>query len=112
MTSRRELSREYKERRLHGGVYTITNTANGKYIIGRAANLASVQSRFAFAVATGSAVDPRLRQDWEAAGPGAFTLAVLEELEQAPDQSEAAFLDDLKALEQLWRATLDPAKEY
>jgi len=33
MISRRDISREYKERRLRGGVYTITNTVNGKYLI-------------------------------------------------------------------------------
>ncbi|HEU5438959.1 MAG TPA: GIY-YIG nuclease family protein [Ktedonobacterales bacterium] len=112
MTRRREVSNEYKERKLRGGVYTITNTANGKYLIGHATNLASVGNRFAFAVATGSAVDPRVRQDWEALGAQAFTLDVLEELEQKPDQTQAAFLDDLKTLEQLWRANLDPAQSY
>lgn len=112
MNRRRELSNEYKERRLRGGVYTITNTANGMYLIGYAANLASVRNRFDFAVMIGAAVDPRVRQDWEALGAQAFTLAVLEEQEQKPDQTQAAFLDDLKTLEQLWRATLDPLKEY
>jgi hypothetical protein len=41
-----------------------------------------------------------------------FTLEVLEELEQKPDQSEAEFMEDLKALEQLCRANLDESKEY
>lgn len=50
MNKRRETSKEYKERRLRGGVYTITNTVNGKYIIGHAADLASVQNRFQFSV--------------------------------------------------------------
>ncbi len=112
MNRRRELSREYKERKLSGGVYTITNTANGKYIIGSAANLASVRNRFEFAVTTGSTVDPRMREDWAAFGANAFTLDVREELEQGPEQTQAEFLEDLKTLEQLWRANLDPAKEY
>ena len=41
-----------------------------------------------------------------------LSLDVLEELEQAPDQSQADFLEDLKTLEQLWRANLDPSKAY
>lgn len=109
---RRELSRAYKERKRCGGVYTITNTQTGKYLIGYVADVASVHSRFQFAVTTGAAVDPRLRKDWEAFGPGAFALDVLEELEQKPEQSEADFLDDLKALEQLLRAHLDASKAY
>ncbi|MFI5272320.1 MAG: GIY-YIG nuclease family protein [Ktedonobacterales bacterium] len=112
MTTRREISKEYKERKLRGGVYTITNTVNGKYIIGHAANLASVRNRFEFAVTTGSTVDPRVQTDWRAMGARVFTLNILEELEQRPDQSQAQFMDDLKVLEQLSRAQLDASKEY
>jgi hypothetical protein len=53
-----------------------------------------------------------LRADWAALGAEAFALAVVAELEQPSGQSEAEFLTDLKALEQLCRADLDPAREY
>jgi hypothetical protein len=109
---RREISKAYKDRKLQGGVYIITNTQNSKYLIGHAADLASVRNRFQFAVTTGSAVDLRLRQDWETFGPSAFTLDVLETLEQRPEQSRADFLDDLKTLEQLARADRDVANSY
>lgn len=112
MNRRREISKEYKERRRVGGVYTITNTQNGKYLIGHVADLASIRNRFEFAVTTGSTVDPRLRNDWAAFGPAAFILDIREELEQKADQTPAEFQDDLKTLEQLWRANLDPANEY
>lgn len=112
MSDKRAISRNYKERKLQGGVYTITNTVNGKYVIGYTANLDGVRNRFQFAVTTNSTVDPRVRADWTALGAGAFALAVVAELEQRPGQSEAEFLTDLKALEQLCRADLDPTKEY
>lgn len=112
MSNRRDISRAYKERKRRGGVYTITNTLNGKYLIGHAADIASVQNHFEFAVTTGSAVHPKLRQDWAESGPSAFVLEVREELEQGPDQSQAEFLEDLKLLEQLWRTNLDASKEY
>lgn len=112
MNSRRDISREYKERRLHGGVYTITNTVSGKYLIGHAADLASMRNRFQFAVTTGSAVDPRLRGDWVELGAAAFRLDVLEEIEQQPEQNQADFLNDLQTLESLWRANLDASKAY
>lgn len=112
MKSRKDLARAYKERKLHGGVYTITNTVNGKYLLGHAANLASVRNHFQFAVKTGSALHPKLREDWGELGGQAFALNVLEELEQGPEQSQAEFLEDLKTLEQLWRANLDAAKAY
>ena len=112
MSDRKALSKDYKDRRKVGGVYRITNTANGRYLLGYAADLASVRNRFQFAITTGSTVDPRLRNDWDEYGAAAFTLDVLEELEQAPDQRQADFLEDLKTLEQLLRANLDPTKAY
>lgn len=112
MNRRKELTNEYKERKLLGGVYTITNTVNGKYLISHAANLKSVQNHFQFAVSTGSTVHPRMKQDWQELGAQAFQLEIREELEQKPGQSSAEFMEDLKTLEQLWRANLDAAKEY
>lgn len=112
MSDRKSLSREYRERRLLGGVYRITNTRNGRYLLGHAANLASVRNHFQFAVNTGSAIHPALRQDWEALGGQAFTLEVLQQLEQRPAQSQAAFLDELRALEDLCHADLDASLAY
>ena len=103
MTSRRQASRDFKERRSHGGVYTITDTVNGRRLTGHAADLASARNRFQFSVSAGSPVDPRLRNDWAALGPGAFSFAVQEELDQIPEQSREEFLADLQALEQLVR---------
>jgi hypothetical protein len=110
VSQRRELSRAYKERRKRGGIYTITNCRSGKYLLCRTSDLASAHNRFQFAVTTGSTVDPRLRKEWEEYGAAAFTLTVLEELEQGPEQSQADFLADLTTLEALWRANLDPSK--
>lgn len=112
MNRRKEIINEYKERRLYGGVYTIANTLNGKYLLSHTANLQSVRNHFQFAVTTGSTVHPRMKKDWEELGAKAFTLEVLEELEQKPEQSQVEFIDDLKTLEQLWRANLDASKEY
>lgn len=112
MSDRKALSKGYKERKLVGGVYLIRNTQNGKYLIGHAVDLASIRNRFQFAVTTGSAVDPRVRADWAAFGAQAFTLAILEELEQGAEQTRAQFEADLVALEQLRHADLEPSQEY
>jgi hypothetical protein len=112
MNRRKEIINEYKKRKLCGSVYTMTNTLSGKYLIGHTANLKSVQNHFQFAMTTGSTVHPKLQKDWDKLGAQAFTLEVLEKLEQRPDQSQAEFMDDLKTLEQVWRANLDALKEY
>jgi hypothetical protein len=112
LVNRREISKAYKERRIIGGVYRITNTQTGRYLQEYAVDVASLRNRFAFALATGSAVDPRLRADWDRYGPTAFNLEVLDELEKPPEQSQADFVADLQTLEQLRRAGLAPADEY
>ena len=112
MATRREASKNYRERTARGGIYRISNTVNGKYLIGHATDIASVINRFQFSQTTGGTVDSHLRADWQALGAQAFTLTILEELDQQPDQSRAAFMDDLAALEQLLRADLDPSLSY
>ena len=112
MNKRKEITNAYKARKLLGGVYMITNILNGKYLIDHAANLKSVQNRFQFAMTTGSTMHHKLQKDWEELGAQAFTLEVLEELEQKPEQTQAAFMDDLETLEQLLRENLDASQEY
>jgi hypothetical protein len=112
MNRRKEIINEYKARKLCGGVYIINNMENGKFLLGHAANLKSVQNHFEFARMTGSAVHPKLKRDWDALGAQAFRLEVLEELEQKPAQSQAEFMEDLQTLEQLWHEKFDAAKEY
>jgi hypothetical protein len=95
-----------------GGIYLIRDAVNGRCLIGHAVDLASARNRFQFAVTTNSPVDPRVRADWTAHGPLAFTFEVLEELSQGPEQTRAQFENDLVALEELRRADLDPSLEY
>ena len=112
MNRKKELLREYKERKPVGGVYRIVNEASGKYVIDRTANLKSIQNRFEFSQKMGSPTHLQLKKDWDAQGGQAFKLEILEEVEQREDQGQAQFMDELKTLEQLYRANFDPAKEY
>jgi hypothetical protein len=112
MSERRALSKDFKERRMVGGIYLIRNTQSGRYLLGHTLDLASARHRFQFSVTTGSTIDPRVRADWAALGPHAFAFEVLEELEQGPDQTRAQFDADLVELAELRRAELDPAQAY
>lgn len=109
---RKELSKEYKERKPVGGVYKILNEVSGKYVVDHSVNLKSVQNHFQFALKMGNPMHLKLKKDWAELGGQAFKLEILEELEQRPDQSEAQFIEELKTLEQLWRANFDGSKEY
>jgi hypothetical protein len=43
---KKEIINEYKQRKTTGGVYKITNTVNGKYILKAEVDLQSFQNRF------------------------------------------------------------------
>lgn len=102
----KELIASYKDRRLTGGVYTITNTKTGKLLLQSGVDLAGFRNRFAFTAAAGSCVYGKLTKDWRVYGPGAFRFDILEETEQKEDQNADAFRADLTALEELWREKL------
>jgi hypothetical protein len=112
MDRRKELVSQYKERRLCGGVYRITNERNGKHLLSHAVDIKAVQNRHRFLVTTGTCVYHKLRDDWQECGAEAFLFEVLEELEMKEGQSRDDFEGDLLALEQLWRERLDASKEY
>ena len=102
----KELIASYKDRRLTGGVYTITNTETGRLLLQSGVDLPGFRNRFAFTAATGSCVYGKLTKDWRVYGPGAFRFDILEEAEQKGDQDADAFRADLTAMEELWRERL------
>ena len=112
MDSRKKLVNEYKQRKLSGGIYKITNRLNQMYLLGHARDIKALQNRFNFSVSTGSCIQPRLQRDWKEFGGNVFTLEILETIELKEGQSQDEFTDDLKMLEEMWRGNLDASKEY
>lgn len=93
----------YKQQKSRGGIYAIRNTCTGRALLLSAANLQGAKNRFAFSLANGSCIHPKLQEEWEKLGPAAFRLEILEELEQNDGQSSKEFQEDLKALEEMYR---------
>ena len=112
MDKRKTLINEYKQGKIIGGVYRVTNTRNGMYLLDYAANLQSKQNSFNYMVSSGSCLDYRLNKDWTAFGGKAFIFEMLEVLEKKQEQTQEEFIDDLKMLEQLWSGKLDTSKRY
>lgn len=108
---RREAAAAYKARRQQGGVFQIRNTATGRILLRRTADLRGSQNRFQFAQMTGSCVDYALQADWRRDGK-AFVFEVLEELTQKETQSDAEFKADVDALFELWQEKLADTPQY
>ena len=109
---RKEMTAAYREQRAQGGVVAIVCAATGRRLLMSGADLRGMQNRFRFASATGSCVSPRIQADWSRYGADAFSLEVLETLEQKEDQDAAAFRGDVRALEELWREKYAPEELY
>jgi len=112
MERRKDILNEYKQRTLTGGVYRISNTVNGKYILGHTFDMGAMQNRFNFSLSSNSCIHPRMQEDWKEHGSKAFEFAVLESIEMKKEQGREEFLEDLKTLEGIWRSKLGAGREY
>ncbi len=112
MDRRKTLVNEYKQREIVGGIYRVTNTCNGMYLLDYTTNLQSKQNSFNFTASSGSCFDYRLKEDWVTFGGKAFIFEILEALEKKKEQTQDAFINDLKMLKQLWSEKLDSSNRY
>ena len=112
MDRRKTLINDYKQRKIIGGVFKVTNTVNGRYLLDSAADIQARQNAFKFSVATNNAFDYKMRKDWQESGAGVFTFDVLDSIEKKESQSREQFMEDLKTLEQIWMEKSDASKRY
>jgi hypothetical protein len=109
---RKKRADAYRERVCTGGVYVIRNLKNGKMYLDCTADIAAMQNRFAFLKQTNACVLFKLKKDWDAYGPDAFALEVLETLDKGDNQTDESFMDDLMTLKDIKLAETDPALLY
>jgi hypothetical protein len=112
MDRRKTLINEYRQEKIVGGIYTVKNTNNGKYLLDYAGNLQAKQNAFNFMVSSGTCLDIRLKEDLEEFGGGVFAFETLETLEKKADQTQDEFIDDLNMLQQIWSDKLGLAARY
>jgi len=72
----------YKERKTKAGIFAVTCAATGERWIGRALDLDKIQNRLWFTLRQGSHRDRGLQAAWAAHGPEAFSLEVIETLDE------------------------------
>ena len=112
MDRRKALTNEYKQRKIIGGIFRVTNTRNGMYLLDYTPNLQAKQNIFDFTVSSGSCFDYKLKKDLEAFGGKVFNFEILETIEKKKEQTQDEFIADLKMLEQLWSEKLDSSMRY
>jgi hypothetical protein len=101
-TSRKELARQYKERKITGGIYLIKNSRGGKSVLGLTTDIHGSRNRFDFSKKTDLCADKRIEDDWKRLGADAFSFDVLEEIEKGATQTDREFESDLADYKALW----------
>ena len=103
---KKELIAGYKERKISGGVYMITNTKTGMRLLAAETNLEGSKNKFDFCIKTNLCSYPKLQEEWKRYGAQAFTFEVLEELKKDETQTDREFAQDIGALFELWQERL------
>jgi hypothetical protein len=71
----------YKERKIAGGIYAVICRPLNQRWIGRAPDLDKIQNRLWFTLRQGTSPHTSLQVAWNAHGPDAFTLDVVEKID-------------------------------
>jgi len=110
--NKKDLIAAYKQRAQIGGIYAVTNTQTGRSLVLASPDIGGIRKRYEFAEATGGCFHPKLQQDVNQFGSGAFTFAVLEEMEKKATQTDREFADDLDVLLSMWLEKYDRETLY
>ena len=102
--SRRQIADEFKERKVPRGIYAIRCAATGEAWGGSSTNLTAVQNSQWFQLRGGLHRSPSLQQAWKHHTERAFSLEVLEKLDE--DVSPLLLNEQLVTKKKEWANTL------
>jgi len=107
--SRRQVVRDYKERKVSQGIFAVRCAVTGEAWVGKSHNLQQQQNGIWFGLRSGGYINPALQAAWTAHGEAAFSFEVLEAIADA-DLSAYARANLLKDRDIHWRAELGAPK--
>jgi hypothetical protein len=107
--SRRQLVRDFKEKKAPLGVFAIRCAATGEAWIGASKNLEAQERSIRFGLRLGSYVNKPIQAAWNAHGEAAMSFEVLEAIDE-PDLTPMGLADLLKARERHWIEALGAKK--
>ena len=110
MKSKKDIKREYKERKKLAGVFQVKNIANGKVLLGSSLNLDGPLNGHRFMLKIGSHRNKVLQQEWNEYGPDKFIFEILEVV-KVKDEPNFNLSDELTLLEEIWLERLKPFGE-
>jgi len=109
-TSKKELRRRFKEKKLVPGVFQVKNHANGKVLLGSSLNIDGPLNAHEFMLSINSHRNKALQSDYHAFGVDAFSFDILG-IVKVTDEADFNLEAELKTLERLWLEELKPVGE-
>ena len=109
---KKEIKKDYQQKKTIGGIYAIQNTKTNKWFIKESYNIVASKNLFDFSKKINDCPEQKLKQDWLQYGSDCFHFEVLEESEKGEEQTRKAFGEDLKELLQIWLEKLQHKTLY
>ncbi len=102
MSSKRELTKQYKARRPPMGVYLIRNLRDGRVLVNGSMNVDGALNRDRFELRMKCHRNKALLDDWLRDGPEAFRFEIIDRLKERDDLA-FDYKGELAAVLALWR---------
>jgi hypothetical protein len=101
MINKKELIKEYKNKKHPAGLFAVKNKPENKMFIGTSLNLPAKLRGITFELEMGSHAFSNLAEDYKRLGKDNFEIFVLDEIE-AKDETERELKNELETLENMW----------
>lgn len=101
---KKEIAREYKERKNLKGIYAVRCTATGSVWVDSTPNLDTSQNKVWFFLRLGTHPNKKLQAEWKEHGEDSFVYEVLEQFED--DLSSMQFEMQAKKRKEHWKSEL------
>ena len=102
--NKKELINEYKNRKIVGGVYKITNSKSGSYWIDITTEIDKITNRFNFLKSTNTYFSLVMQDEWDKYGAESFNIEIVDRLDRKPEQNDEDFKKELELLKELWKS--------
>jgi hypothetical protein len=103
--SRRQLVRDYKERRAPAGVFVVRCPATGEVWAGSTRDVDAERNKLIFGLRMGAHQNRPMQAAWNAHGEAGLSYEVVERIDD-PDLTPRGLADELKARERHWLEAL------
>lgn len=107
---RAELQQQYAQRKPLAGIFLVTNTVNGKVLLGSSMDLHGPLNKHRFMLSIGRHWNRTLQREFDQYGEAAFRFAIVETVKR---REEPGFdmHEELALLEQIWLEKTQPFGE-